>query len=223
MFWTTGAVLVGWFAVAAILASFNVYQASSDRWPIIQYGIAVPVLIGGFVLWRSAAVSRLIDLIPQRWIIAVQFYRALGVIFLILYASGKLSGLFARPAGAGEVAVGLLAPVVAWSAMRERRTSARAIWLWNVLGIADLCIAMGTGFLTSPSALQLGVFDRSNELIAAFPLVLIPTFLVPLSFLLHFVSLIKLSRAMPRLKASGTSTRAPCILDDRIGATGPSL
>jgi hypothetical protein len=38
-------------------------------------------------------------------------------------------------------------------------------------------------------------FDRPNQLITMFPLVLIPTFLVPLAILLHFVSLIQLRRA----------------------------
>src|ERR1700704_3949936 len=31
---------------------------------------------------------------PQHWLVGVQLYRALGVIFLILYATGKLPGLF---------------------------------------------------------------------------------------------------------------------------------
>ena len=57
------------------------------------------------------------------------------------------------------------------------------------LGIADLVVAVTTSFLTSPSPLQLLALDRPNELIAAFPLALIPVFLVPLSVLLHLASL----------------------------------
>ena len=63
---------------------------------------------------------------------------------------------------------------------------------WNLLGIADLVVAVTTGFLSSPSPFQMLAFDRPNELISAFPLAMIPVFLVPLSILLHFASLHKL-------------------------------
>jgi hypothetical protein len=59
--------------------------------------------------------------------------------------------------------------------------------------MADLAVAVTTGFLTSPSPVQLLALDRPNTLVTAFPLVLIPVFLVPLSVLLHLASLRKLS------------------------------
>jgi hypothetical protein len=62
--------------------------------------------------YRSPLVGRIIDAVPQQWLVSVQFYRALGVIFLILYAGGKLPGLFAWPAGVGDVIVGVMAPVI---------------------------------------------------------------------------------------------------------------
>ena len=43
---------------------------------------------------------------------SIQVYRALGLIFLVLYAEGRLPGAFALPAGCGDVLVGLLAPIV---------------------------------------------------------------------------------------------------------------
>jgi hypothetical protein len=61
---------------------------------------------------------------------------------------------------------------------------------WNVLGILDLVVAIATGFITSPSTLF--SYDPPNELMAIFPLVLIPIYLVPLSLLLHLASLAKL-------------------------------
>jgi len=50
------------------------------------------------------------------------------------------------------------------------------------------------GFMTSPSPLQLLSFEAPNELISAFPLVMVPVFAVPLSILLHLMSLMKLRR-----------------------------
>ena len=118
----------------------------------------------------------------------------LGVIFLVLYAGGHLPGLFALPAGVFDVLVGIFAPSVAASFARSAEGSEGRVRLWNLLGIADLVIAVTLGFLTSPSPLQIAAFDRPNVLIAMFPLALIPVFAVPLSILLHIASLKKLSQ-----------------------------
>lgn len=103
----------------------------------------------------------------------------------------------------------LISGLVFWRSAAERSRSAGAIWWWNALGIADLSIATGPGFLTSPSVLQLGAFDHSSKLVAAFPLALIPSFLVSLSFLLHAVALIKLARATRAAKHPPRRGSAP--------------
>jgi hypothetical protein len=191
----TASVLVGWFALAVGLAISGVYNGATSRIPTIQFGITIPILIGCLMIWRWSAVSRLIDTVPRQWVIAIQFYRVEGVIFLVLFAMHLLPGLFALPAGIGDVTVGLLAAAIAIGATGGQQLNPRTVLRWNLLGIADLIVAVSTGFLTSPSRFQLFAFDRPNELISMFPLVLIPTFLVPLAILLHIISLIQLGRA----------------------------
>ena len=201
--------IIGWFLLALALASADAYRGTTDRIPTMQYGILVPILIGGLLIWRSPRVARIIDAVPQHWLIGVQLYRALGVIFLILYATGKLPGLFAWPAGLGDVLVGVLAPVVAIAYWRGPRENADLVSAWNLFGLADLVIAVTTGFLTSPSPFQLFAFDLPNELVSRFPLVLIPVFVVPVSALLHLASLTKLRRGALRDNHRRETARAP--------------
>ncbi|NOT12955.1 MAG: hypothetical protein HOP23_14160 [Methylococcaceae bacterium] len=195
---TTAIVLIGWFALAIVFAVLEAYHAEADHIPTIQYGIFVPILIGGFLVLRSPSVKQVIDAVPQQWIVGVQVYRALGVIFLILYATDRLPGLFAWPAGLGDVLVGVLAPVVALAYARAPHVNADLVSLWNIFGLVDLVVAVSTGVLTSPSPVQLFAFDQPNELITVFPLVLIPVFLVPVSVLLHLISLTKLNEPSPQ-------------------------
>ena len=197
-------VLIGWFGAAIVLGSVGVYRGVADRIPTIQYGLLVPILIGGLLILRSSTVARVLDAVPQHWLIGVQFYRVLGIIFLILYGSGKLPGLFAWPAGLGDVLVGVLAPVVAIAYARGPRENGDLVLAWNIFGIVDLIVAVATGITTSPSPFQLFAFDLPNELISAFPLVLIPTYLVPASVLLHLASLAKLQRTV-----QGTDAQRP--------------
>src|SRR6185436_17198859 len=65
---------------------------------------------------------------------------------------------------------------------------------WNVFGILDLMIAVGTGFLTAPSLLVPFESQPTSELMTILPMVMIPVYLVPLSIVLHLASLAKLRR-----------------------------
>jgi hypothetical protein len=193
-FRSSAAVLIGWLLLAIALARAGTFQAAPDRIPTIQYAIFIPILIGAWLIWRSPAVGRIIDAVPQPWIIAVQLYRVLGIIFLILYAIDQMPGLFAWPAGVGDIVVGLLAPFVALAYARDARQNAGLVKAWNVFGILDLVVAVTTGFITSPSVLF--TYGPPNELISVFPLVLVPVYLVPLSVLLHLASLAKLHHGL---------------------------
>lgn len=190
----TGATLViGWYLLALLLSIMGVFRGLSDRLPTIEFGIFIPILAGLLLLWRSETVAKLIEVTPQHWLVAVQFYRVFGVIFILLLAAGQLPPQFALPAGWGDIAVGLLAPLVALVYARGYMNARVAVLGWNVFGLLDLVIAVATGFLTSPSPFQMLAMDRPNELISAFPLVMVPVFAVPLSVLLHTASLAKLA------------------------------
>ncbi|GGA78698.1 hypothetical protein GCM10011507_32410 [Edaphobacter acidisoli] len=191
--WAVAALLTAWFVVALVPSRAGFYH--TGQLPTIQFGLLGPAAAVLVLFWSWPFLRRVVDAVSQQWIVGVQFYRVLGVIFLVLYAIGQLPGVFALPAGLGDMAVGLAAPAVGLAYMRSPREKAGRLRVWNLLGLLDLVVAVTTGFLTSPSRFQLLALDKPNELISAFPLVMIPVFLVPLSVLLHFASLWKLRRA----------------------------
>ena len=189
----SGAYLLGWLLLSLVLGSSGVFQTShSTLFPAIALGIAVPILVGVLLLRHSHTLNSAIESVPLPWLVGVQLYRAFGFIFLALYAIGKLPAEFAIPAGVGDVLVGITAPVVGYLCFKGYRWSCLAVLGWNVVGIADLVIAVTFGFLSSPSLFQAFAIDAPNELITAFPLVLVPVFAVPLSILLHLATLKRL-------------------------------
>jgi fatty acid desaturase len=154
--------------------------------------------------------------VPQSWIVGVQFYRSLGVVFLMLYAAGKFPGLFALPAGLGDVAVGLSAPFVAFAYARNRREGAGAVRAWNMFGILDLVVAVTMGFLTSPSAITPLEVHPTSELITMMPMVMIPVYMVPLSIVLHIASLVKLHREEARAAGKGMAQARALVLNSML-------
>ena len=193
-----GLVLIAWFGAALVLAWLGFFEGAPDRVPTVEFGILAPILIGVIALARSTTLRRVVAAIPQAWVVGVQFYRTLGAVFLTLLAIGQLPAAFAIPAGVGDVLVGILAPVVALVIARGWRRASVFVLVWNIFGFLDLVCAVGTGFMTSPSPAQLLSLDAPNLLISAFPLVMIPVFAVPLSVLLHLVSLMKLASTRSR-------------------------
>ena len=186
-------ILLGWLAAAITLGALGIYHVASGDRPTIQYGILLPILIGVLMIWRSEKTKRVIAAVPQQWLVGVQFFRALGAIFLILSATGTLPRLFALPAGLGDTVVGLLAPVVGLAYARAPQKATGLVAAWNVLGILDLVDALGLGFFTAPSRFALEI-QPTSDLMTVLPLVLIPVYLVPLSIVLHIASLAKLGR-----------------------------
>jgi hypothetical protein len=189
------ALLIFWFLAELVSARLGLFRGTTSGIPTIEYGMITPLVVGVVLFWRWRLFRRVVEAVPQSWMAGVQMFRVEGVIFLVLYAAGKLPGVFARPAGLGDVVVGLLAPIVGIA--YARRPQAARDWLraWNLLGLGDLIVAVTTGFLSSPSRLQMFAFDNPNKLIGAFPLVMIPVFLVPLAVLLHLASLKKLRQS----------------------------
>jgi len=188
--------LVAWSLVAIWLARAGVFRALVDGPipPPLVYGIILPVLIGTVFILRSRVFGRVLAAVPQHWLIGVQFYRTLGVIFLSVHSIGGLPGVFAIPAGYGDIFVGLSAILVAYLYAKNGLAARRLAIGWNALGIADLMLAVTLGFLSSPGPFQVLSLEAPNEMISTYPMVMVPIFAVPLSILLHVCSLTKLSR-----------------------------
>ncbi len=191
-FWGVSSVLVLWCLASLLLTWLGFYQGSFTRIPTIPLGLLIPIAAGIVTFRRSPLLRRIVDVMPQSWLVTIQIYRVEGMIFLALLAGGYLPGEFAWPAGIGDMFVGLLAPLAGIAYMRRAPGSAGLVRGWNLLGITDLIVAVTTGFLTSPSPVQVLALDRPNQLVSSFPLAMIPVFLVPLSVLLHLASLRKL-------------------------------
>ena len=116
-------------------------------------------------------------------LIAAQTFRIIGVLLLIAWGAGTLPGGFAVPAGIGDVAIGLSAPLVATAIARGRPLG--LAWVWNILGTADLVVAVSSGVLHGGPPLGLLAGPVTTNAVARYPLSLIPTFGVPLALLLH--------------------------------------
>jgi hypothetical protein len=187
--------LIAWLAIAQYLGAANVYFASTDNAvPYLLFALLIPLVAAAVALWLSGNFASLVSAIPLPWIVAAQIYRVAGCIFLVLWADGRLPWQFALPAGIGDVATGSFAVVVAALLARKAAGARRAVYAWSIFGIADLVVAVTMGAMTSPGRLHLLALEAPNLLISSYPLVMVPTFAVPLALMLHGLVLWRLRR-----------------------------
>jgi len=114
-----------------------------------------------------------------------------GLGFLSLYAYNVLPGIFALPAGLGDMAIGFTAPWIILGLVRRPDFATSAAFIrWNVLGILDLVVALTIGTLLA--TLSTGAAGEiSTAPMATLPLLLIPAFLVPVFLMLHTTALMQ--------------------------------
>jgi len=195
---TAGALLVAliaWLAVAQYLGVANTYVATTETSvPIILFGLLIPPVAAAVGMWLSENMASLVSAIPLPFIVAAQVYRVGGGIFLVLWAGGHLPWQFALPAGVGDVLTGCFAVVVATLLAQNAVGARRTAYAWCIFGIADLAVAVTMGAMTAPGLPHLLALDAPNLLITSYPLVMVPTFAVPLALMLHGLVLWRLRR-----------------------------
>jgi hypothetical protein len=191
--------LGGWFTASAVIAGHGWYHTRLSQVPWL------PVAVAGFLgtllaLGRIPVVARALKApgMASR-LVRPHSFRVAGVVFLLYLALGHLPALFALPAGLGDIATGIAAPLVA---RRLAQGTGRRAALWfNAFGLTDLVVALTFGALTG---FQLLNVTPSSAPIGELPLALIPTAGVPLLFALHITSLFTLVRApRPAPSAAG--------------------
>jgi hypothetical protein len=183
-----------WTTIAWTAAIGGAFRAGASSLPLLPAAILLPVIIGAPVLLLSKRIGQLLDAMPPTWLITFQLYRVFGSQWLAYWLGGALPGLWALPAGAGDVLTGLFAVPAAIALSGETAQGRRAAMLWNIFGLADFAVAITLGMIMSPGPLQLIIPQGPSMAVDSFPNVLTPAFVVPSSILLHAMSLRQLFR-----------------------------
>jgi hypothetical protein len=183
-----------WFAVTWSAAINGVFITGASGLPLLPLAIFLPVIIGAPLLLLSKRVGQVLDAMPATWLVALQLYRVFGSQFLAYWLHGALPGVFALPAGIGDVLTGLFAVPAAIAVATGTAQGRRAATIWNIFGLADFAVAVTLGMITSPGRFQLIVSNLPSIGAGAYPSVLTPAFVVPSSILLHALSLRQLRR-----------------------------
>ncbi len=195
-------VLAIWLALVLFLGAAGAFVRPPGTPPFpILVGVTAPIIVFLATFRLSRAFREFVLAIDPRLAAGIQAWRFAGLGFLALYTYGVLPGVFAWPAGLGDIAIGVTAPWVILALIRRPGFAAgKTFVVWNLLGILDLVVAVSTGALSSALALGIAAETTTGPM-ARLPLLLVPAYFVPLFIMLHLAALFQ----APRLTASADS------------------
>lgn len=185
--------LAVWLGLVIFLGSQGAFVGSPGLPPLpIFFGLAIPLAVFFSAYFGWSAFRNFILGADLRLVTAIQAWRWAGLGFLSLFAYGVLPGLFALPAGLGDMAIGITAPWILLQLVRRPSfASSRRYMIWNILGLVDFAVAFSTATLSSgffPGIARL-MGNVTTSPMTHLPLVLIPAYMVPFFAMLHFTAL----------------------------------
>jgi len=188
-------VAVVWATLIIVLSARGVFATDPSKPPLpLLFSFIVPPILFLVSYALSTKVRQVSLALDLRLLTAMQGWRVIGGVFLVLMSLNLLPGTFAWPAGVGDLIVGGYAPFVVLS-IADRTPGWRThVLLLNVLGLLDLVTAIATGVLSGSSPLGLLRGPVTANIMQQLPLSLIPTFAVPAWIVMHVISLLKLQR-----------------------------
>jgi hypothetical protein len=187
-----GALLGTWFlAVTAAAVSGAWLDPGVPR----ALGYILPALLLSLVLWRAGWLQAAVQTLSPSAIPWLQTMRVGGGLTLFAaWASGVAPWGWVATAGTGDILVGLGAVGVALLLGTGLSWSRTAAQVWNVFGLVDIAHTMVRGLLCAPGPQQ-RIFETPPNLVPmVFPFIYLPAFIVPLTILLHILSLQLLAR-----------------------------
>ena len=179
-----------WFAAAIVVSASGIlYDPPRPLLPVLIWAPVLAFLVG---FTSSHRLRQLVLSLDLRWLISFHLVRVpIGVLFLLMEAAGRLPAEFAIKTGVGDIAVGFttvlaIACVPLLSTLRKR-----TVLVWNTLGLADILMV----FVVAQQQLFLSGNPNALVELTRFPLLIVPTFVVPMILITHFLVFAKLWRS----------------------------
>ncbi|RHX89355.1 hypothetical protein [Leptospira stimsonii] len=194
--------LVVWFGVILLLSLNRVFTPAKHSPIPVGATVMLPLILGPIAISRISKLRNFLLSIPQQSLIQIHLVRLIGMIFLLYYFQNKLPSIFASSAALGDCLVAVLTPFLLWAIHRNTFYAPRFFLVFHCIGILDFAAAITLGTLSADGPQRLIFQNVPSNLIASFPLVLIPTFGVPVIAVAHFVSLLKFKEAREKKEDS---------------------
>jgi len=181
-------VIIGWAVIVAVL-SMTGFTRRMELFPLNLAPVLLVPLIGILFITFSRATKHILQFVQMQTLTRLQVFRVFVEILLwLLFIENLLPVQMTFEGINFDIVAGLTAPFAAYLFSVNRK----AMIAWNIVSLCLLINIVTIAILSTPTPLRVFFNEPANTIVAVFPFILLPTFLVPLAYGLHFLSLRKL-------------------------------
>ncbi|HEU4789308.1 MAG TPA: hypothetical protein VFS71_06465 [Flavobacterium sp.] len=180
-----------WLLIQAVLSFNNFYNSNVDLFPpkIALFGV-LPLIITIVLLFAKAKGREFIDSLPLVNIIYLNVVRIpVEIVLFWLFLYKAVPELMTFTGRNFDIIAGITASFIAYYGCTKVLLSRKVILIWNLICLALLINIVVIAILSIPSPMQKFGFDQPNIAVLNFPFSWLPTFIVPIVFFGHLVSI----------------------------------
>ena len=198
-------IMLGWLALVSLLSLSGILSDFSTFPPKIPL-VILPPLVTSLILTFHPKFRNFLAHVPPQWLLYLQMFRVPVEIFLWwLFLANALPVQMSFEGRNWDVLTGLTAPLFAWLCFGNGRRNNTLALLWNVFGFALLLNIVATAILSLPTPIRVFLNEPDSSFVTTFPIVFLPSVLVPLAYTLHFFSVRQLWFQRKNFKAASNT------------------
>jgi hypothetical protein len=180
--------LISWAAIVSTL-SLSGFSGNFKIFPFNAIPLVGVPLITTIILLFTSEMKTLLDYLSLKTLTQLQVFRVfVEVLLWLLFIQNLLPEQMTFEGRNWDVLSGITALLAA----RFLLTSKHWMIAWNILGLGLLINIVTIAILSMPTPFRVFLNEPANTIVTQFPFVFLPTFLVPLAYILHLMSLRKL-------------------------------
>ena len=169
------------------LISYNGYFENTQEKPPRFIFAVIPTIIAFIWFYRTIDLNR----IKPKFLVAVHVVRIpVELILFELFLQKKVPILMTFKGWNFDILMGILATTILFYMLYTKKNPSKSFVLsWNILGLLFLTAIVLMAVLSSPLPIQLLAFDQPNLAVLQFPYIYLPTYIVPVVFISHLLTL----------------------------------
>ncbi len=202
--WSAGFFLMAWLGATGAAAINRFFMDFNSLPPKIGIAVLLP-LIFAILLAFNSNVKKIVTAIPGSWIVGLQSFRiVMEIILWLLFINYALPEVMTFHGRNFDILAGLSAPFIACYCFRQGDEKPMLLAVWNITGLILLLNVLIHGLLSAPTMFQLFNTDPPNTIIARFPYIWLPTFVVTTAFFLHLITFQKIDELRKSVKKANS-------------------
>lgn len=178
-----------WLLLSASL-SISGYLGNFSVMPPRMLPILLIPLVAILILTFHPAFRKFLAHVPPSWLMHIQVFRVpVELLLWLLFLDNLLPVQMTFEGRNWDVLTGITAPAAAYLCFGRGRYRKWLAVVWNIFGLALLVNIVAIAILSMPTPFRVFMNEPANTIVTVFPIVLLPTILVPIAYAMHFFSL----------------------------------